>query len=124
MKILIIDDSPTQLAMMEKWVSKEGHSVDTCETFESAVDLISESKNVYDVIIIDVVMPVTHLTPASIMKFIEHVKNTHVITISTTHGLGEINKNEKDLVKSLTQHSLNTNSITGLAEQLRRIAGT
>lgn len=53
--ILIVDDSPTQIANMTKMLEKNGHSVITAENGEEGVEVAI--KEIPDLVLMDVVMP-------------------------------------------------------------------
>jgi two-component system sensor histidine kinase/response regulator len=42
MDVLIVDDSPTSLMLLEALVAGQGHSVTTCVDGESAVEVLNE----------------------------------------------------------------------------------
>ena len=54
-RILIVDDSPTQMFTLKKVLSKHGHQVLTAEDGEKGVEVAS--KELPDLILMDVVMP-------------------------------------------------------------------
>jgi twitching motility two-component system response regulator PilH len=54
-KILVVDDSPTQLQWLSKTLGKHGFQIITAETGEAAVD--TAAAQLPDVILMDVVMP-------------------------------------------------------------------
>ncbi len=54
-KVLIIDDSPTELYMLQKMVEKGGHEAITATEAEEGLKMASSDKP--DVILMDVVMP-------------------------------------------------------------------
>jgi twitching motility two-component system response regulator PilH len=54
-KILIVDDSPTELYILKKAVEENGHSVITAENGQKGIDKTVEDKP--DLVLMDVVMP-------------------------------------------------------------------
>jgi twitching motility two-component system response regulator PilH len=54
-KILIVDDSPTEMHILKSVVEAAGHSVITAENGESGVE--TATKEMPDLILMDVVMP-------------------------------------------------------------------
>lgn len=54
-KILIVDDSPTEMHILKSAVEETGHEVVTAETGEAGVDMASSASP--DLILMDVVMP-------------------------------------------------------------------
>jgi twitching motility two-component system response regulator PilH len=54
-KILIVDDSPTELYIMKKAIEDSGHSVITAGNGQQGVDFATSEKP--DLILMDVVMP-------------------------------------------------------------------
>lgn len=54
-RIMVVDDSPTDVANLTKMLSKAGHTVLEATSGEAAIDLIRQHKP--DCVVMDVVMP-------------------------------------------------------------------
>jgi twitching motility two-component system response regulator PilH len=54
-RVLIVDDSPTEIYKLTTMLEKSGHSVLTAETGEAGVDLAK--RELPDVVLMDIVMP-------------------------------------------------------------------
>jgi len=56
--LLVADDNPTNLLIVEKMVKNLGWTVDTVDSGEKAIALFSDKEKHYDVILMDIQMPV------------------------------------------------------------------
>lgn len=54
-RIFIVDDSPTEIHVLKAMLEKNGHEVESAESAESAIELITAQQP--DLILMDVVMP-------------------------------------------------------------------
>ena len=76
MKVLIVDDSPTQRATSAEIFRLLGHEVDTCRSGDRAVIKMKhslEKQNPFDVIIMDWRMPVMGGDEATRFQLILHI---------------------------------------------------
>ncbi|MDW8479667.1 MAG: response regulator [Xanthomonadales bacterium] len=116
-KVLIVDDSPTQLASLKRIVERLGHEAVTAEDGAAGVELARREKP--DLILMDVVMP--NLNGFQATRQISRDQETShipIILVTTKDqetdrvwGLrqgakGYITKpiDEKELVKAIQQH--------------------
>ncbi|GIX33524.1 MAG: response regulator [Lysobacterales bacterium] len=116
-KVLIVDDSPTQLASLKRIVERLGHEAITAEDGAAGVDLARRERP--DLILMDVVMP--NLNGFQATRQISRDQETShipIILVTTKDqetdrvwGLrqgakGYITKpiDEKELVKAIQQH--------------------
>jgi CheY-like chemotaxis protein len=53
--LLVVDDNEMNRDMLSRRLSRHGHSVDTAETGERALDLIDQQS--FEVILLDIMMP-------------------------------------------------------------------
>lgn len=58
LNILLVDDDPLTLMVERKMLSAHGHSIETAENGEEAVRAVQSNHNAYDVVFMDVIMPV------------------------------------------------------------------
>ncbi len=70
MKILLVDDSPTVIAVTSKMLEKMGHSVSTAENGEVGVAAYERERP--DLILMDVTMPVMDGYAAA-----QHIRSQH-----------------------------------------------
>lgn len=116
-KVLIVDDSPTQLASLKRIVERLGHEAITAEDGAAGVDLARRERP--DLILMDVVMP--NLNGFQATRQISRDRETShipIILVTTKDqetdrvwGLrqgakGYITKpiDEKELIKTIQQH--------------------
>ncbi|XP_075504714.1 two-component response regulator ORR26-like isoform X3 [Primulina tabacum] len=68
LRVLVVDDDPTWLKILEKMLKKCSYEVMTCNLAREALDLLRERKNGFDIVISDVNMP-----DMDGFKLLEHV---------------------------------------------------
>ncbi|XVF85138.1 hypothetical protein PTKIN_Ptkin17bG0094100 [Pterospermum kingtungense] len=68
LRVLVVDDDPTWLRILEKMLKKCSYQVTTCCLAREALNLLREKKDVYDIVISDVNMP-----DMDGFKLLEHV---------------------------------------------------
>lgn len=68
LRVLVVDDDPTWLKILEKMLKKCNYEVTTCNLAREALDLLRERKDGYDIVISDVNMP-----DMDGFKLLEHV---------------------------------------------------
>ncbi|XVE92251.1 hypothetical protein REPUB_Repub01dG0080700 [Reevesia pubescens] len=68
LRVLVVDDDPTWLKILEKMLKKCSYEVTTCCLAREALDLLRERKDGYDIVISDVNMP-----DMDGFKLLEHV---------------------------------------------------
>ncbi|KAK9277056.1 hypothetical protein L1049_006595 [Liquidambar formosana] len=68
LRVLVVDDDPTWLKILEKMLKKCSYEVTTCCLATEALDLLRERKDGYDIVISDVNMP-----DMDGFKLLEHV---------------------------------------------------
>ncbi len=78
MKVLVADDEQLIREVIREYCTNEGYEVDEAENGSAAIDLVQ--KNDYDVIILDIMMPV--LDGFSACKEIKKIKNIPIIMLS------------------------------------------
>ena len=84
-KILIVDDSPTQLFSLRQIVEKAGHQTVTAESGEKALELAADEKPA--VILMDIVMPgMSGYQAKRKLGREEATRNIPVIFVSTKDG--------------------------------------
>ena len=84
-KILITEDSPTILAMMNDMLSDEGYSVITAVDGQEALDKARREKP--DLIILDLMLPkIDGYKVCAMLKFDKNFRNTPVIILTTRAG--------------------------------------
>ncbi len=79
--ILIVDDEPANIFLLEGLLTEEGYSVLTANNGREAIKKLQ--KNVFDVVLLDIMMP--EITGLDILKHIiadETLRNTPVIMVS------------------------------------------
>lgn len=82
MRVLIVDDSPTEMHILSNMMEKLGHAVITADNGESGVKTAKETKP--DLILMDVVMPGTNGFQATRqLHKNEETKDIPVIIVST-----------------------------------------
>lgn len=80
-KILVVDNNPVMLKLMEKFLVKEGHDVTLSDDAFSAFDVIK--KMTPDIIFIDLVLPrVSGGNLCRIFRDLNHLKDCHLIIVS------------------------------------------
>jgi len=84
-KILIVDDSPTQLFSLRQIVEQAGHQTVTAESGEKALELAADEKPA--VILMDIVMPgMSGYQAKRKLGRAEATRNIPVIFVSTKDG--------------------------------------
>ncbi|PKI77063.1 hypothetical protein CRG98_002566 [Punica granatum] len=68
LRVLVVDDDPTWLKILEKMLKKCSYEVTTCGLARDALNLLRERKDGYDIVISDVNMP-----DMDGFKLLEHV---------------------------------------------------
>ncbi|KAL2547161.1 Two-component response regulator ORR26 [Forsythia ovata] len=68
LRVLVVDDDPTWLKILEKMLKKCSYEVTTCNLAREALDLLRERKDGFDIVISDVNMP-----DMDGFKLLEHV---------------------------------------------------
>ncbi|KAI3452631.1 hypothetical protein Pfo_009295 [Paulownia fortunei] len=68
LRVLVVDDDPTWLKILEKMLKKCNYEVTTCNLAREALDLLRERKDGFDIVISDVNMP-----DMDGFKLLEHV---------------------------------------------------
>jgi len=82
MRVLIVDDSPTEMHILSNMMEKWGHAVITADNGESGVKTAKETKP--DLVLMDVVMPGTNGFQATRqLHRSEETKDIPVIIVST-----------------------------------------
>ncbi len=82
MRVLIVDDSPTEMHILSNMMEKLGHAVITADNGESGVLTAKEAKP--DLVLMDVVMPGTNGFQATRqLHRSEETKDIPVIIVST-----------------------------------------
>lgn len=56
-KVLLVDDNADFLQMMSIYLRSEGYDVHSANSGESAIALLDEQPNHYDIVITDIIMP-------------------------------------------------------------------
>ncbi len=80
-KILIVDDSPTQLSSLRKMVERGGHETVVAESGEKALEIAADERP--QVILMDIVMPgMSGYQAARRLGKIESTKNIPVIFVT------------------------------------------
>ena len=90
-KVLAVDDDGFKLAILAKFLHKQGHVVTTAEDGLEALDILSKAS--FDLILLDVMMP--NLDGFETLKRIkkqEELLSTPVIMISALYGLASVFK--------------------------------
>lgn len=82
MRVLIVDDSPTEMYILSNMMEKLGHAVITAENGEQGVSLAKELKP--DLVLMDVVMPgINGFQATRQLHKSEDTKDIPVIIVST-----------------------------------------
>ncbi|PCJ49616.1 MAG: two-component system response regulator [Gammaproteobacteria bacterium] len=82
MRVLIVDDSPTEMHILSNMMEKLGHAVITAENGEQGVSTAKEAKP--DLILMDVVMPgINGFQATRQLHKSEETKHIPVIIVST-----------------------------------------
>jgi len=82
MRILIVDDSPTEMHILSNMMEKMGHAVITAENGEQGVSTAKDTQP--DLILMDVVMPgINGFQATRQLHKNEQTKNIPVIIVST-----------------------------------------
>ncbi len=82
MRVLIVDDSPTEMHILSNMMEKLGHAVITAENGEQGVSTAKEAKP--DLILMDVVMPgINGFQATRQLHKSEETKDIPVIIVST-----------------------------------------
>ena len=82
MRVLIVDDSPTEMHILSNMMEKLGHAVITAENGEQGVSTAKETKP--DLILMDVVMPgINGFQATRQLHKSEETKDIPVIIVST-----------------------------------------
>ncbi|NOZ45454.1 MAG: response regulator [Chlorobi bacterium] len=94
-KILIVDDSTTNIFLLENLLSAEGYIVYTALTGRDALNLVVKKQP--EIVLLDIMMP--EMSGYEILKNIIHnmqIKNTKVIMVTAKNS-----KEDKDKAKQL-----------------------
>ena len=92
-KILVIDDDPTLVKLVQPFLQAHGYDVSVCCDGEEGIARLNKEKP--DLIILDVQMPkMNGYTFIFEMKKISHVKNVPIIVLTAKEGMAEIFKVE------------------------------
>lgn len=90
---LLVDDEKQVEQLVRFKLSKEGHSLDYAENGEEALKKINKSTEKYDVIILDIMMPVYDgIYALKKIREISEYKNTPIIMLTAK-------SNESDVIK-------------------------
>ncbi len=82
MRVLIVDDSPTEMHILSNMMERQGYGVITADNGESGVKTAKQAKP--DLILMDVVMPGTNGFQATrLLHRDEETKDIPVIIVST-----------------------------------------
>lgn len=79
-RILVVDDESQIRMIIRKYAEFEGYTVTEAENGQQAVDLYAKNKDAFDIIIMDVMMPV--LDGFSAVEEIRKIGNTPVLMLS------------------------------------------
>ncbi len=84
--ILIVDDEPTYRLVLTETLKMNGHTTESCETGDAAIDLLK--KNKYDLVLLDYKMPGT--SGLNVLQWMYGMKIDTPVIIITGHGSEEI----------------------------------
>ena len=56
-RLLIVDDEPTLLQLLRRYLERKGHTVDTCESAEAALLVFDADPHRFDMVITDLTLP-------------------------------------------------------------------
>jgi len=56
-RLLIVDDEPSVLELLRRYLERLGHSVDIASNAEQALTLVERSRGAYDLVIADLQLP-------------------------------------------------------------------
>jgi len=90
-KILIVDDSTTNIFLLENLLQVEGYDVYTALTGRDALNLVA--KKAPDIVLLDIMMP--EMSGYEVLKNILHnmkVKNTKVIMVTAKNAQADMDK--------------------------------
>ncbi|KAL3648642.1 hypothetical protein CASFOL_005045 [Castilleja foliolosa] len=115
LRVLVVDDDPTCLRILEKMLKNCLYEVTTCNRAEIALDVLRDNRNVYDVVISDV-----HMPDMDGFKLLEHVglemdlpvimmsadDSKNVVMKGVTHGACDylIKPVRMEALKNIWQH--------------------
>ncbi|KAK1429695.1 hypothetical protein QVD17_11910 [Tagetes erecta] len=68
LRVLVVDDDPTCLVILEKMLKKCNYEVTICNRAENGLSLLRENKNGYDIVLSDV-----HMPDMNGFKLLEHI---------------------------------------------------
>jgi len=91
LNILVVDDEEDICKMFEKWLSLEGHRVQSALTGKKAIDLVK--KEHFDVVFLDIIIPGT--TAFEVLEKIKKISPETKVVIITGKLI------DKDLLKEL-----------------------
>ena len=92
-KILLVDDDPTLIKLVQSYLESQGFTVFTSSDGEAGIEQLKKQK--VDLIILDVQMPkMNGYTFIFEMKRIEHTKSVPVIVLTAKEGMAEVFKIE------------------------------
>ncbi|PIN19242.1 hypothetical protein CDL12_08095 [Handroanthus impetiginosus] len=115
LRVLVVDDDPTCLRILEKMLKNCRYEVTTCNRAEIALKFLRDNKNGYDIVISDV-----HMPDMDGFKLLEHVglemdlpvimmsadDSKHVVMKGVTHGACDylIKPVRMEALKNIWQH--------------------
>ena len=67
-RLLLVDDEPTLLQLLKRYLERQGHQVDTADTAESALSAFELDPQRYDLVITDLTLP--GMTGAELLEHI------------------------------------------------------
>jgi DNA-binding NtrC family response regulator len=86
LNILIVDDEPTYRLVLSQNLKGCGHTTETCESGDAAIDLLK--KKAYDVVLLDYKMPGT--SGINVLQWMYGMKMNIPVIIITGYGSEEI----------------------------------
>lgn len=93
--ILVVDDEPHNLEIIEEFLDDEGYTLHTAEDGQVAFEILQASPDLYDLILLDIMMPnMTGLELLVLLKKHEQLKDIPVI-LQTARG------DSDDIVKGI-----------------------
>ncbi|KAE8679930.1 Two-component response regulator ARR1 [Hibiscus syriacus] len=115
LRVLVVDDDPTCLIILEKMLRTCSYEVTKCSQAETALSILRENKNVFDIVISDV-----HMPDMDGFKLLEHIglemdlpvimmsadDGKHVVMKGVTHGACDylIKPVRIEALKNIWQH--------------------